>query len=76
VRISGPWSKLNYQPDFKGVLADPNKAVEAVKELSKQFKGKNAGEIVNDLLGKKSGDGTTGSTTNAKDLLKNLLKKE
>jgi AsmA protein len=74
VRISGSWQKPTFEPDFKGVLSDPNKAVETVKEISKQFKGKNAGQIVNDLLGKKSGDGTTGSTSSAKDLLNKFLK--
>lgn len=74
VRITGPWEKLSYQPDIGGVLKDPNKAVEAVKEISKQFKGKNAGEIVDQLLGKKGGDGATGSANGAKDLLNKFLK--
>lgn len=74
VRITGPWDKLNYQPDVGAVLKDPNKAVETVKELGKQFKGKNAGEIVDQLLGKKSGDGATGSTNGAKDLLNKFLR--
>ena len=74
VRISGPWDKPKYEPDFKGVLADPNKAIEAVKQIGKQFKGKSAKEIADELLGKKSGAGATGSTQKAKDLLKNLLK--
>ncbi len=74
VRISGPWDKPKIEPDLGGVLKDPNKAIDAVKELSKQFKGKNAGEIVNDLFGKKNPDGTTGSTPDAKDLLKKFLK--
>ena len=77
VRISGPWDKPKYEPDFKGVLADPNKAIEAVKQIGKQFKGKDAKAIADELLGKKSAGGATGSTgtaAKAKDLLKNLLK--
>ncbi len=77
VRISGPWDKLNYEPDLKGILADPNKALEAAKEIGKQFKGKNAGQIVDQLLGKKNPDGTTSPTTGstkAKDLLNKFLK--
>jgi AsmA protein len=74
VRISGPWSGVKYEPDLGGVLKDPNKAIEAVKELSKQFKGKNANEIVDQLLGKKAGDGATGSTSGAKGLLNKFLK--
>jgi len=52
------------------VLSDP-KTVETVKEIGKQLKGKSAGQIVNELLGKKSSDGTT---SNAKDLLNKFLK--
>lgn len=74
VRISGGWDKPNIEPDFKGVLNDPNKALETVKEIGKQFKGKNANEIVDQLLGKKSGDGATGSTSGAKELLNQFLK--
>ena len=74
VRITGPWDKPKFEPDLKGVLADPNKAIEAVKQIGKQFKGKSAKEIADELLGKKGGTGATGSTAKAKDLLKNLLK--
>lgn len=74
VRISGPWAKPNIEPDLKGVLSDPNKALETVKEIGKQFKGKNANEIVDQLLGKKSGDGSSGSSSSAKDLLNKFLK--
>ncbi len=74
VRISGTWTGVKYEPDLGGVLKDPNKALEAVKELGKQFKGKNAGEIVNELLGKKNPDGTTSGSSGAKDLLNKFLK--
>ena len=75
MRISGSWDKPNIDPDFKGVLADPNKAMEAVKEIGKQFKGKNANEIVDGLLGKKGADGTaTGSHQAPKSLLNKFLK--
>lgn len=74
VRISGAWSKPKIEPDLKGVLSDPNKAMETVKEIGKQFKGKNANEIVDQLLGKKNGDGSSGSSSNAKELLNKFLK--
>lgn len=74
VRISGPLAKPAIEPDLKGVLSDPNKAIETVKEIGKQFKGKNANEIVDQLLGKKSGDGSSGSSSSAKDLLNKFLK--
>lgn len=78
VRISGPWAKPNYEPDLKGILSDPNKAVETVKEIGKQLKGKSGKQIVDDLLGSKPGEtGSTGQTSTkakAKELLNNLLK--
>ena len=74
VRIVGSWDKPKFEPDLKGVLADPSKAIEAVKGLSKQFKGKNAEQIVDDLLGK-NGSGTQSDTkASAKDLLNKFLK--
>lgn len=77
VRISGPWSNPKYDADLKGVLSDPDKTVETVKELGKRFKGKNAGEIVDELFGSKNADGTNSneSGSNAKDLLNKFLKK-
>ncbi len=74
VRISGSWDKPSIDPDLKGVLADPNKALETVKEIGKQFKGKNANEIVDGLLGKKGADGTTSGGSSAKSLLNKFLK--
>ena len=83
VRISGPWAKPKYEPDFKGI--DTNKVVDKVKEIGKQLKGKNAKEIVNELLDKAGAGEATGSTggstgaqtstkAKAKDLLNKLLK--
>lgn len=74
VRISGPWAKPNIEPDLKGVLSDPNKALETVKEIGKQFKGKNANEIVDQLLGKNGENGDSGSAKKAKELLNKFLK--
>lgn len=69
VRISGPWAKPKFEPNFKGVLANPDQAVDTIKDLSKQYKGKNAGEIVDDLF-KKDEKGSS----KAKDLLNKFLK--
>jgi AsmA protein len=75
VRITGSWDRPKFEPDLKGLLSDPNKAADTVKQLGKQLKGKNSKEIVDGLLGK--GDGTTGSTkSKAKDILNNLLKQQ
>lgn len=70
VRIIGPWSKPKYEPDLKGVLANPDKAVEAAKEIGKKFKGKSAGEIADELFGTKNGEKNSG----AKELLNKFLK--
>ncbi|MEQ1717583.1 MAG: AsmA-like C-terminal region-containing protein, partial [Hyphomicrobium sp.] len=74
VRISGPWDKPKYEPDLKGI--DTKQVVDTVKQIGKQFKGKSAKEIANELLGnKKNPDGTTSSTSKqAKDLLNKFLK--
>jgi AsmA protein len=86
VRVHGPWDKVAYEPDLKGILADPNKAINTVKQLGEQFKGKKAGDVVKDLLGKVQGKpAETGTTAPAgtaqpqqavkpKDLLNQLFK--
>jgi AsmA protein len=85
VRVHGPWSKIDYTPDLKGIFSDPNKAVETIKEIGKQFKGQNAGEALKSLLGSGKAQpvpagqqpGTTGTTQpkpNAKQLLDQFLK--
>ncbi len=51
VRVHGSWDNPKYTPDLGGALRDP-KAAEAIKEIGKQFKGKKADEIVDDLLSK------------------------
>lgn len=74
VRISGSWAKPNIEPDLKGVLSDPNKALDTVKEIGKQFKGKNANEIVDQLLGKNGENGNSDTSKKAKELLNKFLK--
>ena len=51
LHITGSWEKPAIDPDIAGALNNPD-TMEAVKELGKGFKGKNAGEIVEDLFGK------------------------
>jgi AsmA protein len=72
VRVTGPWEQPKFSPDFKGVLKDP-KTADTLKEIGKQFKGKSAGEIANELLG--SGENADGQNqkSKAKDLLKQFL---
>lgn len=51
VRVHGTFDKLSYTPDLGGILKDPNKALDQVKKLGEQFKGKNANEIMKGILG-------------------------
>lgn len=53
LKIQGPWEKPKFVPDVKGILKDPNKVIDSVKEIGKQFKGKNANELLDGLLGGK-----------------------
>ncbi len=51
VRVHGSFDNIKYTPDLAGVLSDPDAAVETVKKIGEQFKGKKAGEILDNLLG-------------------------
>jgi AsmA protein len=58
LRIHGPWAKPDVTPNIDGILKDPSKAVEAIKEIGKQpEKGdsKELGNTVKGLLGKDGG---------------------
>lgn len=70
VRMHGSWDKPKFTPDLTGLARDPNKAVETIKEIGKQFKGKSSGEIVEGLFGK----GQNGEGAPAKKLLDQFLK--
>jgi len=74
VRITGSWDRPSYRPDLKGVLSDPGKAVDTIKELGKKYKGKSVNEIADDLLGKNDGD-ASGDKASTKKAAKNLLNK-
>lgn len=71
VRIVGPLDKPRFEPDLSGVLSNPGQAVEAVQEIGKRLKGKNSGEIMDEVFGKD--DSPTKSK--AKDLLNRFLNK-
>lgn len=72
VRIHGPLDNPQYTPDFKGLVSDPSKAVDAVKKIGEQLKGKKAGEILDGLLG--GGDsGSGGGKVDGKKLLDGLF---
>jgi AsmA protein len=74
VRVHGPLEKPKFTPDLGGAFKDPDKAVDTIKEIGKQFKGKSADEIVKGLFG--SGDEKPGEEKPAKKLLDQFLKKQ
>jgi AsmA protein len=67
LHIKGSWEDPDIEPDVAGVI-NPE-AVEAVKELGKEFKGKSADEIVEGLFGKKE----DGEPSKAEKLLEKFL---
>jgi len=71
VRVHGSLEKPKITPDLGGAFKDPDKAVDTVKEIGKQFKGKSADEIVKGIFG--SGDEPPGEEKPAKKLLDQLF---
>ena len=51
LRVKGSWEDPDIQPEIGDILKDPDKALGAVKEIGKQFKGKSPSEIVNQVFG-------------------------
>lgn len=74
VRITGSLDKPAYKVDINGALNSPGTA-ETIKQIGEHFKGKNAGEIVDELFGKKDGS-SDGGKSSAKDFLNKLFKKK
>jgi len=70
LHITGPWDEPSVAPDIAGAINNPG-TVEAVRELGKQFKGKSAGEVVEDLFGM----GKDGEPSKAERLLEQFLGK-
>lgn len=68
VRITGPLDEPRFAPDIAGALNSQG-TVDAVKEIGRQLKGKNAGEVVKDLFGKEQG----GGPSKAEKLLEGLF---
>lgn len=51
LRIQGSWDRPEITPEIGDLLKDPDKAIGAIKEIGKQFKGKKPNEIVDQVLG-------------------------
>jgi AsmA protein len=62
VRLSGPWSDPQLSADIDAVLKDPDKAVEAIKQLGKQLEDSGFGEALRKLLGDDKSSGKSGKS--------------
>lgn len=71
VHITGSWEHPDISPDIAGAINAPG-TVDAVKQIGKELKGKNAGEIVQELFG----EGEGGQPSKAQKLLDNLFGKD
>lgn len=69
LRVRGSWERPEIVPEIGDLLKDPDKALSAAKELGKQFKGKSANEIVDQVFGD-----NPGAAKKANDFLNKLLK--
>jgi AsmA protein len=74
VRMYGPWDDPKFSADLGGALKNPDTAKQALKDIKKKLKGKNADEIVEDLLGK--GETADSAKAKGKKLLDQFLNKE
>ncbi len=61
LKVRGPLGDPAIEPDFNAILKDPNKAIEAGKELLKPFKGAGSG-LLRSLLGRGDSQGQSGVT--------------
>jgi len=62
IRLSGPWSEPQLSADIDAVLKDPDKAVEAIKQIGKQLEESGLGEALRKLLGDDKGASKSGKS--------------
>jgi len=74
VKITGSWDRPNLKPDLDGVLKDPDKAIEAAKEIGKQLKGKDVKNVVRGLLGSDGDPDDNKKKKKAREFLNQFLK--
>ncbi len=53
VKVTGPWGAPSLHADIEGLLKDPDKTIDAVRELGRQLGGKKTGDFLDKLFGKK-----------------------
>jgi AsmA protein len=69
IRLEGPWHDPSIGLDYNGISKDPSQLRNKAKQLGKQFKGKNIGEIVRGVLG----EDRDGDNSKANDIVKKLF---
>lgn len=53
IRVTGAWEAPSIHADVAGLLKDPDKAVDAVREIGRTLGGKKTGDFLDKLFGKK-----------------------
>jgi AsmA protein len=53
VKLSGPWDNPKVSADLDAVLKNPDQVVDTIKEIGKQFKGKDVEDVLKGLFGNK-----------------------
>ena len=71
VHITGSWEKPDISPDIEGAINSPG-TIDAVKQIGKQLKNKNAARSCSSLFG----ESKDGGPSKAQKLIDNLLGKE
>ncbi len=74
VNITGSWDRPHVKPDFDSVLKDPDKVLEAAKDVGRQLKGKDVNEVVRGLLGKEGDPDDNKTKKKAREFLNQFLK--
>ena len=72
VRMHGSWDDPKFTPDLSGLANDPDQAVEAIREIGKQFKGSRAEEALDDFLSSQ-GETRDSARQKGKKLLEQFL---
>jgi AsmA protein len=80
VRLKGAWRAPKVIPDVSGLARDPSQLVDTARELGRQIKGGNLGDIVRGVLGNGGGGGKPADNADqtggggTQDLIKRFLR--
>ena len=80
VRLKGAWRAPKVIPDVSGLARDPSQLVDTARELGRQIKGGNLGDIVRGVLSSGGGGGKPADNADqtggggTQDLIKRFLR--